>query len=44
MRRRGGVAQHRCMTKSHSPADAASAVLHNPVLPDGDDERFVGFV
>ena len=31
------------MTRSHTPADAASAVLHNPVVPDGDDERFVGF-
>ena len=36
-----GAAQHRCMTTT--PADAAAAVLQNPVLPDGDDERFVGF-
>jgi hypothetical protein len=31
------------MTTLRTPADAAAAVLHNPVLPDGDDERFVGF-
>jgi hypothetical protein len=43
MRRRGRAAQHRYMTTLHTPADAASAVLHNPVVPDGDDERFVGF-
>lgn len=28
---------------THTPLEAASAVLDNPVLPDGDDERFVGF-
>jgi hypothetical protein len=43
MRGRGGTAQHRCMTRLHTPADAASAVLHNPALPPGDDERFAGF-
>ncbi|CDO87372.1 hypothetical protein BN973_01725 [Mycobacterium triplex] len=43
MRRPGVVAQHRCMTTLHTPADAASAVLHNAVLPAGDDERFAGF-
>jgi hypothetical protein len=43
MRRVGDAAQHRCMTTLHTPADAASAVLHNPTLPPGDDERFVGF-
>jgi hypothetical protein len=37
------AAQHRCMTTMHTPADAASAVLHNPALPPGDDERFAGF-
>ncbi|OBA57278.1 hypothetical protein A5647_24590 [Mycobacterium sp. 1100029.7] len=31
------------MNFPHTPADAASAVLRNPVLPAGDDERFVGF-
>jgi hypothetical protein len=31
------------MTTSHTPADAAAAVLHNPALPPGDDERFAGF-
>jgi hypothetical protein len=36
-----GAAQHRCMTTT--PAATAAAVLQNPVLPDGDDERFVGF-
>jgi hypothetical protein len=43
MRRRGRGAQHRCMTTLRTPAEAASAVLHNPVVPAGDDERFVGF-
>ena len=31
------------MTKQHTPQDAVAAVLANPVLPPGDDERFVGF-
>lgn len=26
-----------------TPLEAATAVLNHPVLPDGDDERFVGF-
>nr|BBX78391.1 hypothetical protein MFLOJ_21780 [Mycobacterium florentinum] len=43
MRWPGGAAQHRCMTTSHTPADAASAVLHNAALPPGDNERFAGF-
>lgn len=43
MRRRGLATQHRCMTTLHTPADAASAVLHDPALPPGDDERFAGF-
>lgn len=43
MRRAAGADQHRCMTTLHTPADAASAVLHNPALPPGDDERFAGF-
>lgn len=43
MRQRGRGAQHRRMTTLRTPADAASAVLHNPVVPDGHDERFVGF-
>lgn len=38
-----GGAQHACMTKFRTPADAASAVLQNPTLPAGDDERFAGF-
>jgi hypothetical protein len=36
-------AQHRRMTTSHTPLDAATAVLQDPRLPAGDDERFVGF-
>jgi hypothetical protein len=31
------------MTKPQNPHDAVKAVLDNPVLPDGDDERFAGF-
>lgn len=31
------------MTTFRTPADAASAVLRNPRLPAGDDERFAGF-
>jgi hypothetical protein len=31
------------MTTSRTPLDAATAVLQNPTLPAGDDERFVGF-
>ena len=31
------------MTKQHTPQDAVTSVLANPVLPHGDDERFVGF-
>jgi hypothetical protein len=31
------------MTKTQNPHDAVSAVFDNPVLPDGDDERFTGF-
>jgi hypothetical protein len=34
---------HRCMTKQHTPQDTVAAVLANPTLPPGDDERFVGF-
>ena len=30
------------MTRLHSPRDADLAVVRNPVLPNGDDERFVG--
>lgn len=43
MRGPRGAAQHRCMSTLHTPADAASAVLHNATLPPGDDERFAGF-
>jgi hypothetical protein len=43
MRGAPGGAQHRCMNSSRTPADAASAVLRNPTLPAGHDERFVGF-
>ncbi len=31
------------MTKQHTPQEATAAVLANPTLPPGDDERFVGF-
>ena len=31
------------MTKQHTPQDAVASVLADPVLPPGDDERFVGF-
>ncbi|MGH3676222.1 MAG: hypothetical protein ACRDU5_10890 [Mycobacterium sp.] len=31
------------MTRPENPRDAVMAVLDNPVLPDGDDERFAGF-
>jgi hypothetical protein len=31
------------MNKTQNPHDAVKAVLDNPVLPDGDDERFAGF-
>ncbi|VBA53068.1 hypothetical protein LAUMK41_01344 [Mycobacterium attenuatum] len=34
---------HFGMTTSRTPYDAASAVLHNPTLPPGEDERFVGY-
>ena len=31
------------MTKQHTPQDTVAALLANPMLPPGDDERFVGF-
>jgi hypothetical protein len=31
------------MNKTQNPHEAVKAVLDNPVLPDGDDERFAGF-
>jgi len=31
------------MSRLRTPLDAATAVLQNPSLPAGDDERFVGF-
>ncbi len=31
------------MNTTQNPHDAVKAVLDNPVLPAGDDERFVGF-
>jgi hypothetical protein len=31
------------MTKQHTPQKALASVLADPVLPHGDDERFVGF-
>ena len=31
------------MTKQHTPQEALASVLADPVLPHGDDERFVGF-
>lgn len=41
MRPPGAGAQHSWMSKT--PLDAATAVLRDPTLPAGDDERFVGF-
>jgi hypothetical protein len=43
MRSPGGSAQHPCMTKFRTPLDAVSAVLQDPRLPAGDDERCIGF-
>jgi hypothetical protein len=43
MRWTGGGAQHPCMTKIRTPLAAVSAMLQDPRLPAGDDERFVGF-
>jgi hypothetical protein len=43
MRRLSGGAQHPGMATLHTPLDAVSAVLRNPRLPAGDDERSVGF-
>jgi hypothetical protein len=31
------------MTHNHTPQDTVAAMLANPTLPPGDDERFVGF-
>jgi hypothetical protein len=31
------------MTTQHTPQDTVAAMLANPMLPPGDDERFVGF-
>lgn len=39
----GRRTDHRCMNTTQNPHDAVKAVLDNPVLPDGDDERFAGF-
>jgi hypothetical protein len=39
----GRPAKHRVMTKLRTPLDAATTVLQNPTLPDGDDERFIGY-
>jgi hypothetical protein len=44
MRWPGGSAQHPCVTKFRTPLDAVSAVLQDPRLPAGDDERCIGFV
>ena len=43
MRPRGTSGEYSRMNTSRTPADAAAAVLQNPTLPPGDDERFVGF-
>jgi hypothetical protein len=43
MRRQPRDGQCAGMSTSRTPLDAAAAVLHHPVLPAGDDERFVGF-
>ena len=39
---RGGR-DDRSMTKQHTPQHTVDALLANPTLPPGDDERFVGF-
>jgi hypothetical protein len=31
------------MRKSRTPLDAATTVLQKPILPVGEDERFVGY-
>lgn len=31
------------MTNKHTPQDTVAAMVANPILPAGDDERFVGF-
>src|ERR1043166_1914354 len=31
------------MTKQHTPQETVAAVVGDPMLPHGDDERFVGF-
>jgi hypothetical protein len=43
MRRPSAAMQHSGMTTLRTPLDAVSAVLQDPVLPPGDDERFVGY-
>jgi len=43
MRRRPSRQNVVVMTSSHTPLDAATAVLRNPTLPAGEDERYVGF-
>lgn len=43
MRGRPRRADDSRMTIARTPLDAATAVLQNPVLPAGSDERFVGF-
>ncbi len=43
MRRGIGCVNHPGMTTSRTPYDAAKAILQNPTLPAGNDERFVGF-
>ncbi len=43
MRTPGTGGHGRCMITTRTPLDAATAVLNDPRLPSGDDERFVGF-
>ena len=43
MRRDAGSTEYQGMTNMPTPRDAASAVVQDPCLPTGDDERFTGF-
>jgi hypothetical protein len=43
MWRGGRRLDHRRMTKTPTPQEAAKAVIDHPALPTGDDERFAGF-
>ena len=43
MCRQGRIPEHQGMTNLPTPRDAAVAVVQDPRLPTGDDERFTGF-